>query len=64
MLNIEFCQRIDQLINDGKGEVQAFELCCQEFRNQIDYVTLYPLSYFFVDLSSCYFENDNTFFNL
>lgn len=65
MLHIQFCERIDQLINDGKGEVTAFELTCEEFRNQIFEVTLYPdLRYLFVDLSECTFKNNSVYFNL
>lgn len=58
-LSIEFSDRIDQLINDGKGEVQAFELTCEEFKSKIVDVYLNPLRYLFKDLSSCtFFEGD------
>lgn len=63
-LSQEFTQRIDQLINDHKGEVQAFELTCQEFKNKIMDVTLYPLCYVFCDYSSVTFKEGSTYYSL
>ncbi len=63
-LHIEFSTRIDQLINDGKGEVLAFELTAEEFKNQIEHVKILPLSYIFIDGTSVIFESDRIIFSL
>lgn len=48
-LAIEFSERIDQLIKDGKAELTAFELAAGEFVNKIETVYLHPLFYLFID---------------
>jgi len=63
-LHLEFSERIDQLINDHKGELQAFDIAASEFVNQIDEVTLCPLRYLFVDGSEVIFDNDKVIFSL
>lgn len=63
-LSQEFADRLEQLQNDGKGEVHSFELTCEEFKNKIAMVNLNPLRYYFIDNSDITFMDDKIFFNL
>lgn len=55
----EFRNRTDQLIADGKGELQAINIAQKEFFFQIKHIFVFPLKYLFTDLSSCEFRHYN-----
>ncbi len=61
---IEFTARLYQLIKDGKGEVQAFDITASEFEYKIIDFNISPLSYLFIDLSKCEFREGNQYFYL
>ncbi len=61
---IEFTERLDQLIKDGKGEVQAFDITADEFQYKIIDFNLDPLRYLFLDLSMVEFKEGNEYFYL
>ncbi len=61
---IEFTERLDQLIKDGKGEVQAFDITADEFQFKIIDCNLDPLRYLFIDFSMCEFREGNHYFYL
>ncbi len=63
-MSIEFCERLDQLIKDGKGEVQAFDITADEFKYKIIDFNLDPLRYLFLDLSMVEFKEGNEYFYL